>query len=99
LRLPSADNSPECSGLREDYRSFKRQCHDDHDHRSINRNRPVKRRVSVHDQLGGRVSTQDQLEDEAKDRVPDEEPFNREIEHQRNYRYDPKSYPSGAPKG
>jgi hypothetical protein len=41
----------------------------------------MKRRVSIHDRLGGRVSTQDQLEDEANDRVPDEEPFNREIEH------------------
>jgi hypothetical protein len=29
----------------------------------------------------------------ANDRVPDEEPSNRKIEHQRSYRYYPEIYP------
>jgi hypothetical protein len=44
--------------------------------------------VLVHYRLGGRVKVQDLLEDEANDLVPDEEPVNHEIEHQRTYRYD-----------
>jgi hypothetical protein len=88
LILPSTDNCPECNGSHDDSRSSKRQCHDDRDRRLISRDRHEKR-VSVHDWLGGRVKVQDRLEDMASDLVPDEEPLNHEIEHQRNYRYDP----------
>jgi hypothetical protein len=35
----------------------------------------------------------------ANDRVPDEEPLNREIEYQRIYRYNPEIYPQWCPGG
>jgi hypothetical protein len=49
--------------------------------------------IPVHDRLGSRISVEDQLEVRANDRVPDEEPLNHDVEHQRNYRYDLEIYP------
>lgn len=93
MRLPSIYNCPECGGSYGDCESSKRQCHDDRDHRPINKSKPEQGHVFVHDRLGKRVSFQDQLEDKANDRVRYEEPFNFEIEHQHNYRYDLDKYP------
>jgi hypothetical protein len=97
--LPSVDDCPECNGSREDFRSSKRQCHDDRSRRTISRDNCEEKRVPIHGRLGGRVKVQDRLEDEANNLVPDERPFSHEIEHQRNYRYDPEAYPQWCPGG
>jgi hypothetical protein len=99
LRLPSADNYPECNGPREEHRSSKRQYLDGHGRQLIGRDRCEEKCVPIHDQLGCRVNIHDRLEDMANDRVPDEEPLNREIEHQRTYRYDSKMYTQWCPGG
>ncbi|RLN23454.1 retrotransposon protein, putative, unclassified [Panicum miliaceum] len=53
IRLPSADNCPECNGSSRNDRS--KPHYKDRGSEPINRNRREERRVSVHDRLGGRV--------------------------------------------
>jgi hypothetical protein len=97
--LPSADNCPKCNRSREDFRSSKRQCHDDRSRWPISRDKCEENHVPIHYRLGGRIKEQDLLEDEANDLVPDEEPLNREIEHQCTYHYESEMYPRWCPGG
>jgi hypothetical protein len=98
-RLPSVDNCPECNRSREDVRSSKRQCHDDRRRCLISKDRREEKHIPVHERLERKVEEQDLLEDEANDVVPEEEPLNREIEHQCTYHYESEMYPRWCPGG
>jgi hypothetical protein len=61
LTLPTMDNYPKCNGFYREYRSHKKPHFDQRSRGPIIRQRDDRRRISVHDRLGGRVSVHDRL--------------------------------------
>ena len=72
LTLPTLDNCPECNGFYREDRSHKKPCFDQRPQGPIirERERDDRRRISVHDRLGGRVSVHDRLGDRTMLRDP-----------------------------
>ena len=62
LTLPTVDNCPECNNFYHEDRSHKKQHFDQRPRGPIIRERGDDRRISVHDQLRGRVLVHDRLE-------------------------------------
>ena len=84
MHLPSVDDYPECNGPRGSQFPYKRQYDDGRGQHPIRRDRLDRRHTSVHDRQGKRVDPQEQLEEEASNRVSNEQPLVCDNE----YRYD-----------
>ena len=65
MRVPSVDDCPECNKEQGKQFPYKMQYDDGRSQQSIHVNRLVRRRTSVHDQLGKKIDPRKQLEAEA----------------------------------
>ena len=72
MRVPSANDCPECNRNNGKQFSHKEQYNDGCYQQPIHMDRPKRRRTPIHDRLGKRVDPQGQLEAEANARVSDE---------------------------
>ena len=87
MHVPSVDDCLECNKVHGNQFSYKRQCFSGPSQQSIYRDEPQRRRTSVYDQLGRRISPHDQLVEEANARVSDE-PYARDPEAQGDCHHD-----------
>ena len=92
LTLPTVDNCPECNGFYHEDRSYKKPWFDQRPRGPIIREKGDDKCISIHDRLGGRtmlrdpaggrISTDERVEQAAAAQVPDEYPHHRDLKRE-----------------